>query len=99
MLYILTKCAFFAIIGQEEGRERIIILATKENLEIMAGTKRYFVDGTFDHLPNIFEQLFTIHGTIHGVILPLVYILSISQKKIMYKKAYQALKEAEVRLF
>ena len=88
------------MIGEEEGRERIIILATKENLEIMAGTKRYFVDGTFDHLPKpIFEQLFTIHGTIHGVILPLVYILSISQKKIMYKKAYQALKEAEVRLF
>ena len=41
-------------------------------------------------------MLFTIMARVHDAIVPLVYILSIAQTKLMYKKAHRELKNEQV---
>lgn len=53
----------------------IIIFECHSNLRFMCNEEQFFVDGTFDHCPKYFVQLYTIHVYSHNVYVPLVYCL------------------------
>ncbi|KAI2796342.1 hypothetical protein BLOT_015794 [Blomia tropicalis] len=67
---------------------KILIFGTAENMRRLQASPYFIMDGTFDTSPNIFRQLYTIHGSV-GVqqecakILPLVYAL-MSEKSCEY---------------
>lgn len=54
---------------------RIIVFGTNENLSLLSRSRIIFLDGTFKTCPKIFTQIFTVHGTLNDVVLPLVYAL------------------------
>lgn len=41
---------------------RIIIFASPKALEFLANSSEWYMDGTFDVAPQLFKQLYTIHG-------------------------------------
>ncbi|CAH1113607.1 unnamed protein product, partial [Psylliodes chrysocephalus] len=54
---------------------RILMFGTVENLRLLQQHRHWFVDGTFKVSPEIFYQVFTIHGLIDNSTFSLVYIL------------------------
>lgn len=61
---ILTeKDAPFLLYDNESADQRLVIFATKANLEILSNADRIFADGTFQVTPHLFNQLYTVHGT------------------------------------
>ncbi|CAF1407048.1 unnamed protein product [Adineta ricciae] len=57
------------------GEDRILIFASDEQVDILQDTEEYLVDGTFNVVPEIFYQLFIIHGVFRDHVAPLVYAL------------------------
>ncbi len=47
---------------KEEAGPRVIVFATRKNIEILCHSTIWFVYGTFKTIPNIFTQIFTIIG-------------------------------------
>lgn len=47
--------------GPDE-KNRMIILGTQQNLDILAACDVLYMDGTFDSCPQLFSQLYIIHG-------------------------------------
>lgn len=74
------------------GPERKLIFGTKKNLDILAACKEWFMDGTFNTVPKLFLQLFTIHGKWEEKILPLVYIFLADKGKKSYRAVFEELK-------
>lgn len=47
----------------EDGDDsRVIIFGTKDNLDFLVRCQKLFMDGTFDIAPQLFYQVYTIHG-------------------------------------
>ncbi|XP_022160472.1 uncharacterized protein LOC111026661 [Myzus persicae] len=65
---------------------RILIFTTNENLNILNDSEIWFADGTFKSVPNIFNQLYTIHGNIDCTVYPLIYILMCSKNENSYSE-------------
>ena len=78
---------------EEDYENRILIFTTKQNLEILANSETWFIDGTFKIPKKLFKQMLTIHGHIGNIFtMPLVYILLPDKKKETYKKAFKEVK-------
>ncbi|KAJ8680978.1 hypothetical protein QAD02_016765 [Eretmocerus hayati] len=52
----------FLIHDSGAGDGRILVFATRRNLELLARSPLWFFDGTFEASPRIFVQIFTILG-------------------------------------
>lgn len=52
----------FLLFDNANENDRMLIFGTKENLRILKECTDLFCDGTFDVVPNLFSQLYTIHG-------------------------------------
>jgi len=72
---------------------RIILMATNENVKTLARCEEYFMDGTFKSCPKLFGQLYVIHGLYEGVPLALVYVLLVNKSTESYEKIFQLLQE------
>ena len=66
---------FVAYDGRSDKGSRILIFATKRNLETLAEYPNWITDGTFYVAPKQFYQSFSIHAVIDGKCLPLVFAL------------------------
>jgi len=76
-----------------DGEGRILVFATKEYLRILFKSRIWFVDGTFKTAPDIFLQLFTIHGLYDkDYSFPLVYALLENKLELSYTAVLQAVK-------
>ncbi|KII73272.1 hypothetical protein RF11_04823 [Thelohanellus kitauei] len=73
--------------------QRVIIFSTDDALNILSQTNSIFFDGTFSVVPDIFYQLFVLHGFIHGQIFPLVYVLMERKTKESYLIVWRKLQE------
>lgn len=71
---------------------RVIIFSTRRNMTFLGRSQTIFVDGTFKSTPNIFLQLYTIHGVVLNNVFPLVYMLSSRKTEDTYTTLYQQLK-------
>jgi hypothetical protein len=54
---------------------RIIIFETEDFFLKMCSTDKLYSDRTFDSVPGIFTQLYTIHGFYKGEMIPFIYAL------------------------
>lgn len=79
---------------------RVLLFATRRNLEVLGECKGWFVDGTFSVSPLIFTQLFTILGAVpvnpgdpnsKTIVVPLAYALLSSKEEIEYRAVFQEL--------
>ena len=53
--------------------DNIHVLATDQNLELLADAEEWYMDGTFMVTPRLFHQVYIIHAFKHGQQFPLVY--------------------------
>ena len=89
---------------EDDDSSRVIVFATRRNIELLCQSPIWFVDGTFDVSPNIFAQLFTVLGLVQrrnpvgeSVALPLVYALLPGKTQDMYKEVMAAVRDAVER--
>ena len=61
--------------GRTEKGARVIIFATRRNLNTLADYPNWIADGTFYVSPKQFYQSFSIHAVIDGKCLPLLFAL------------------------
>jgi len=59
----------------DQGDDRILIFASDEQVDILQNTEEFLVDGTFKIVPQIFYQLYIIHGVFRDHVVPLIYAL------------------------
>lgn len=93
------------VLEEEEGGSRVIVFATRRNIELLAKSEIWFLDGTFKVCPEIFTQIFTVMGLVkragqdpedadEAVALPLVFALLSSKEQIMYGAVLRAVASA-----
>lgn len=73
--YIISNYFFKRLIFVNKGEDRILIFASDEQVDILQDAEEFLVDGTFKVVPEIFYQLFIIHGVFRDHVIPLVYAL------------------------
>ena len=81
--------------------ERIVMFATRENLDFLAMSSIWLADGTFKTVPTLFTQLYTIHCLAggpnpfaNGHLLPCIYALLPNKKATTYTKMWKVINEA-----
>ncbi|CAF1296683.1 unnamed protein product [Adineta steineri] len=72
--------------------QRMLIFSTKNQLKMLKNSSHIYLDGTFDVVPELYFQLYTIHVQYLGHILPAVYVLLPGKKQILYKNMFKELK-------
>lgn len=70
---------------------RILTFTTTANLKVLKKCRTWQCDGTFDVVPSVFEQLYTIHGRYKDALVPLVYVLSTSRTQAVYEHVLHTL--------
>lgn len=81
------------------GDEKVLLFTTVEDLKNLEKCEFWMADGTFKTAPNLFLQLFTIHGCvggINGTVVPLVYVLMTSKSRECYDEVMRCLTTAAV---
>ncbi|KAF0985898.1 hypothetical protein HZS_5468 [Henneguya salminicola] len=61
--------------GVENDGERFILFVTPLPLNILSRSSNIYFDSTFKSVPEIFYQLFVIHGEYNNVLIPLFFAL------------------------
>ena len=77
--------------GHEENR--ILVFATNDNIQLLAESPSWFMDGTFKTAPELFFQLYTIHSCTAKKVLPCVYALLPNKQQATYNRLFEILKE------
>lgn len=75
----------------KDDEDRFLIFSTQKNLQLLAQSKRWYSDGTFKTVPEVFFQLYTIHAEVYGTVVPLVYVLMPKKTEQMYTKMLEQL--------
>ena len=74
------------------GSDRILILTTNSNLDLLRQSRRWCGDGTFKAAPKLWTQLYTIHGQKNGFTLPCVFALLPDKRKETYLRLFRQIK-------
>lgn len=81
----------FVLSERDFGQEKIILLGTQSSLKLLSEAKCWLIDGTFEVVPSIMRQLFSIHGLIGNEIVPLVFAIMSSKSKEAYSELFYEL--------
>ena len=81
-----TKGEEFLLYDSSANEERVLIFSTRKNLSVLNSCSSVFMDGTFKTVPNVFGQLYTIHGLKNGFCMPLIFCLLPNKKADTYVK-------------
>uniref|UniRef100_H3A3Y6 MULE transposase domain-containing protein n=1 Tax=Latimeria chalumnae TaxID=7897 RepID=H3A3Y6_LATCH len=76
-----------------DDKNRFLMFSTQENIECLRQHTNWFSDGTFRIVPLNFNQLYTIHSSIEGSILPIVYILIKNRTENSHQQVSEILKD------
>ena len=85
-------------------KQRHLIFATPEQLEILRSATEIFMDGTFKVVKEPFYQLFSLHAFLEDVAghevkqVPLTYVLMSSKRKKDYVAVFKAMKTLAANL-
>ena len=70
--------------GNVRSAGRILVWSSDTQLDLLFGSEKLHMDGTFSSSPSIFEQVFIIQAFLHGTCLPVVYALLPDRKAVTY---------------
>ncbi|KAF0988143.1 hypothetical protein HZS_3387 [Henneguya salminicola] len=70
--------------------ERIIIFASRRNLNYFSQSSSIYFDGTFKTVLQIFSQLFTVNATNFTTTIPCVYALMQRKTKVAYDTVWDS---------
>uniref|UniRef100_A0A2S2P9P5 MULE transposase domain-containing protein n=1 Tax=Schizaphis graminum TaxID=13262 RepID=A0A2S2P9P5_SCHGA len=76
----------------ENGENRILIFSTQKNLQLMEKCDHWYADGTFSTSPNLFYQIYTVHGIQYNNVLPSIFSLLPNKTENTYIDFYKSLK-------
>ncbi|CAF3026468.1 unnamed protein product [Rotaria sp. Silwood2] len=79
----------FLLYDNNDHHNRLLIFASKEQLDILNGCESWHCDGTFAVAPKLFEQMYSIHGLFRGKTLPLVYALLPNKNQGTYEEYFR----------
>ena len=82
--------------ADENGQNRIVVFGTINNLLKLGECNKIYGDGTFKQAPELFYQLYSLHGKLKGKMFPLVY--AILPNKTHYQTYYRMLKIVQEKL-
>ena len=85
----------FLIYDSGPVEKRIVIFATRRNLQCLSQSSHWYADGTFKTAPLLFHQLYTVHGLRENDSLPLVFGLLPDKTEETYIKFLQEIKNIE----
>ncbi|XP_059147899.1 uncharacterized protein LOC131935505 [Physella acuta] len=77
---------------------RILMFGTYDNLDALRVNSHWFIDGTFKVAPELYMQVFTIHGLIQNKALPMVYVLLTNKTEDSYFRLFDTLKTLQPAL-
>ena len=83
------------------GPNRIVLFATKENIEYLSMSSIWLADGTLKTVPTLFFQLYTVHCLVggpnpfeNGHLLPCLYALLPNKMQSTYIRKWEIIREA-----
>ena len=76
--------------GPGDGN-RIIVFATEENIELLAHSPAWSMDGTFKTAPELLFQLYTIHSCSNDRVISCVYALLPNKQQTTYARFFDVL--------
>ncbi|CAF4536466.1 unnamed protein product, partial [Rotaria sp. Silwood2] len=87
----------FLLYDNNDVNRRLLIFASKEQLDFLNQCESWHCDGTFAVAPKMFEQMYSIHGSIRGKSLPLVYSLLPNKDEKAYEELFKIVKQHVTR--
>jgi len=82
----------------QSANNNIIIFCSPSNLGHLSRADTISMDGTFDAVPALYAQMFSLHAFEHGKLLPLAYCLLSSKARTSYAEVFQILKDKVLKL-
>ena len=79
--------------GIDAAQNRFLLFASQQSLQALKYIQNVYSDGTFAVVPRLFQQLYTIYGSVNGKVLPLVYVLMPKRNQELYEAVLGKLKE------
>jgi len=76
-----------------DADERIVMFGTVDQVQKLATSDVWCMDGNFAMAPRIFKQLYVIQGRVSGVFVPLVYILLQRKTQTSYESMLHILED------
>ncbi|CAF1542487.1 unnamed protein product, partial [Rotaria sp. Silwood1] len=83
----------FLLYGNDDNQNRLLIFASRDQLDLLNGREVWHCDGTFAVAPKLFEQTYSIHGLIRGKTLPLIYSLLPNKKEETYETLFRVVQQ------
>ena len=79
--------------GAENGDQRIIVFAIQPHLEYLKNCETLICHGTFDAVPLLTYQLYTIHGLVGDIAPPLLFALLPNKNTLCYDTLLELVKK------
>lgn len=91
---------FFQGVVEANG-EKAFIFASDRDLQRLAQSRYWIADATFDVVPCLLKQLFSIHGSIgpeHKNTVPMVFVLMTSKTEQLYQQVLEHMSEVATKI-
>ncbi|CAF4923920.1 unnamed protein product [Rotaria sp. Silwood1] len=83
----------FLLYDNDDNQNRLLIFASRDQLDLLNGCEVWHCDGTFAVVPKLFEQTYSIHGLIREKTLPLIYSLLPNKKEETYETLFRVVQQ------
>ena len=85
----------FLYFDSGKSDSRILVFATLPALDLLSQSEICHCDRTFSVAPDVFYQVYTIHGVIENAVIPLVYALLPNKTQNTYENIFGCLEQFE----
>ncbi|CAF2066603.1 unnamed protein product [Rotaria magnacalcarata] len=83
----------FLLYDNNDHRRRLLIFASKEQLDFLNCCESWHCDGTCAVASNLFEQMYSIYDSVRGKTLPLVYSFFPNKNQETYEELFRIIKQ------
>uniref|UniRef100_A0A5S6QN60 FLYWCH-type domain-containing protein n=1 Tax=Trichuris muris TaxID=70415 RepID=A0A5S6QN60_TRIMR len=93
-LRVTSGGEMFLIKDKRVGENGFLMFTTKADVQKLAVSSFWIMDGTFKTVPKVFYQFYTIHApVVHGSLrtFPLVYVVMTGKSRAIYESVFEEL--------
>jgi hypothetical protein len=91
--FAVTKNGDQFLLAEEGEEEKILVFGTVAFLQKLCNADYVYMDGTFKVVPNLFLQLYTLHGLHNGEMIPYIYALLPNKNQEIYRRLFRLLQD------